>query len=76
MSEIKGYKVLSEAQKGLINSLKARELDLLDLLKSMQVDEGVAFTVDKRWLSIARTHLEQAFMAAVRSIAQPETIEF
>jgi len=75
MTNIKGYKVLSEDQKGLINSLKSHEIDLLDLFKSMQV-EGAAFTVDKRWLNIARTHLEQAFMAAVRSVAQPETVEF
>jgi hypothetical protein len=29
--------------------------------------------IDKRWLAIARTNLQQGFMAMVRSIAKPET---
>lgn len=28
---------------------------------------------DKRWSSIARTQLQQGFMALIRSIAKPET---
>lgn len=30
--------------------------------------------VDKRWLAIARTHIEQGFMAMNRSIFNPERV--
>jgi len=28
--------------------------------------------LDQRWVEIARTHLQQGFMAATRAIGQPE----
>lgn len=72
MSEIKGYKPLSDEQKASMNLLKELEGTLLTALKRYNDMPEI----NKRWVSIARTHFEQGFMAAVRAIAQPQTIEF
>lgn len=72
MTDIKGYKPLSEEQKVWMNSVKEVEARALWLLQVLNTETGM----DKRWLAIARTNLELGFMAAVRSIAQPETVEF
>jgi len=34
--------------------------------------EAELFKPDPRWLAIGKTHIEQGFMALVRSIAKPE----
>ena len=73
MTEIKGYKPLTEWQKFSMNQVKELEIGMLNLLKTLS--EGIQ-SVDSRWISISRTHIEQASMAAVRAIAQPETVEF
>lgn len=36
---------------------------------------GMNPDVDKRWLSIAKTHIEQGFMAMNRAIFKPQRIE-
>lgn len=36
---------------------------------------GMNPDVDKRWLAIARTHIEQGFMAMNRAIFKPQRIE-
>jgi hypothetical protein len=74
-AEIKGYRQLSAYEQEAINKIKdAAEAvgGLLDHCLAMPpTDDGR--TPDLRWLSIARDHLQQGFMAWVRSIAQPTT---
>ena len=66
---IKGYRDLSEGEIKAINAVKS-EAERIGLL----VEELEANTdLDARWVSIAKDHLQQGFMAAVRSIAKPTT---
>lgn len=66
---ISGYRDLTQAEIDFMNQAKAKAQEVGDL-----VDEVLASSVtDKRWASIAKTQLQQGFMALVRSIAQPTT---
>lgn len=37
--------------------------------------EGESFTVDQRWLAVARSHFEQGYMALNRAVFQPQRIK-
>ena len=66
---IKGYRDLSEGEIKVMNVVKS-EAERIGLL----VEELEANTdLDARWVIIAKDHLQQGFMAAVRSIAKPTT---
>ena len=67
---IKGYRELSAGEIELINHIKDQGFTLGLMIDSM-VLEGTRF--DQRWVSIARTHLQQGLMAMTRAIAQPTT---
>lgn len=67
--KIKGYRDLSQEEIDLMNEIKQKESELGKLFQKMRESD----TIDKRWLSIAQTDLEKGFMAAVRSVAQPQT---
>ncbi|MGE0487294.1 MAG: hypothetical protein AB7Q81_24280 [Gammaproteobacteria bacterium] len=75
--KITGYRDLSQAEIDLMNEIKAegeRVRELCDKLTALQAPhEGQGRKVDGRWVSIGRTHLQQGFMALVRSVAQPTT---
>lgn len=67
--EIKGYRELSKEEIASMNLVKehaAKTGELIDALEAKGDD------CDPRWLSIARTQLQQGFMALTRSIARPE----
>lgn len=67
--KITGYRELSQEEIDLMNEVKAKGVELGQLVdKLMQTD-----SLDKRWVSIGKTDLQQGLMALVRSIAQPET---
>lgn len=69
---VSGYKPQSQETVDLVNSNKREEelaLRNLDHLATLDF-------VDKRWLAIGRTHLEQAYMAINRSIFKPNRISF
>lgn len=66
---VKGYKAQSEDAVTVVNGLKVIEEQVLRLLDNVTVDPRLA--ADRRWLAIARTNIEQGFMAAVRSIFKP-----
>ena len=68
MSEIKGYRNLSPGEVEDINQIK----ELGQLCSEFIVYLRTEANADPRWISIAETHLQQGFMAAVRSIAKPE----
>lgn len=65
--QIKGYRELDASEIEAMNAVK--ELGpLLDAavehLLNMQ-------TIDRRWVAIGKTHLQEGLMALTRSIAQP-----
>ena len=65
--KILGYRELSQEETELINEIKTQGDNLglaLDAMAAMP-------DVDKRWLAIGRTHLQEGLMALVRSIAKP-----
>lgn len=73
--KIKGYRDLSEQEIALMN--EGKELaekcgEFLDKLKQAHTGE-TPLDLDQRWLSVGQTHLQQGFMAVIRSIAQPTT---
>jgi len=64
---ITGYRDLSQA-----------EIDLMNMVKGLAAKCGAELEIvnanpdtDKRWASIARTHLQEGFMALTRAIAKP-----
>jgi hypothetical protein len=64
---VHGYKPQSAASVDVVNAnkqLEERALRQLDALAGFD-------TIDKRWLAIGRTHLEQAFMAVNRAVFKP-----
>ena len=68
---VKGYKPQSEATVDLVNNNKKLEemnLRLFDILSKME-------NVDKRWLAIGKTHIEQGWMAINRAIFKPERVK-
>lgn len=67
---VPGYRPQSQANVDLVKKFKETEekiLRALDELNSLQ-------EIDKRWLAIGRTSLEQAFMAINRSIFKPTRV--
>jgi hypothetical protein len=64
---VHGYKAQSTASVDIVNTnkqLEERVLRQLDALAALD-------SVDKRWIAIGRTHLEQAFMAINRAVFKP-----
>jgi len=69
MSDIKGYRELSNQDKANINAFKEMENQIgLAVTEMRKVD-----SFDKRWISIGVTDLQKGFMALIRAIAQPES---
>lgn len=66
---IAGYRELNAKEIEHVNSFKKIEGMLLDRLERLQEDVP---KIDQRWLAIGKTHMEQAFMAVIRSITRPE----
>ncbi len=67
---VAGYKTQPDHKVGMVNLNKEAEERILRVLDELAKDP----TVDPRWLSIGRTHLEQAFMAINRSIFRPTRV--
>lgn len=65
-----GHRVLSTGALAAITQLKALEAALLD--KADEIAEDGALDADRRWLALARTKLEEGFMAIIRAVAKPE----
>lgn len=78
--QITGYRDLTQEEIALINNCKAFAQQVGELVERigaipvsrMPPDDGVT-SHDPRWLAIARTQLQQGFMALIRSIAKPTT---
>ena len=67
--KIAGYRELNRDEINYVNELKKSERLLLGRLEELQID---CPEFDGRWLAIGITHLEQGFMAAIRSITRPD----
>ena len=67
--KIKGYRDLTQAEIDAMNAVKGEGERLRLLIEEMRENEEL----DQRWISIAETHLQQGIMAAVRSVAKPDS---
>lgn len=68
---VEGYRSQNDANVALVNANKRAEEQVLRILDAL----GELPEVDKRWLSIGRTAIEQGFMAVNRSIFKPARVE-
>ena len=65
--KIKDYRELTQAEIDLMNEVKAKGVELGELVDKLMNTDGL----DKRWLAIAKTDLQKAFMSLRRSINKP-----
>lgn len=68
---VAGYRAQGNDRVALVNANKQIEERVLRILDELATDPDV----DKRWLAIGRTAIEQGFMAVNRAIFRPERIE-
>lgn len=66
--QIKGYRELDAQEIESMNAIKTKAQEVGELID--QLDNMDQF--DKRWAAIARTQLQQGFMALTRAIAKPD----
>lgn len=67
---IKGYNELSKQDIDLINLIKSKETELLELIRQIESSvEGES----QRWLAIGKTDLQKGFMSVIRAIAKPNS---
>lgn len=71
---IAGYTEQSHKTVDLVNENKRTEERILRLLDDLQGGVFPEQQYDGRWVSIARTHFEQGFMALNRAIFRPTRI--
>lgn len=67
---VAGYQNQSQSNVDLVNSNKHIEEVVLRQLDALAENPET----DKRWLAIARTNIEQGFMAANRAIFKPQRV--
>ena len=67
--KIKGYRELSQKEVDLMNEIKAKGVELGDLVAKLRATDGL----DQRWVSIGATDFQTGLMALVRSVAKPDT---
>lgn len=68
--KILGYTALTTEKVELVNTFKQAEELMLQSLDEL----STGLSIDQRWLSIGRTHLEQAFMALNRAVMRPQRV--
>lgn len=79
MSQILGYRELTTEELTKINQIKQLGDEMQKLIDHLEnipghTESRIGLTVDKRWVSIGKTHLQQGFMALTRSVAKPNGI--
>jgi hypothetical protein len=65
--KISGYRDLTQPEIDAMNAVKDVEREFAALWKRLGGLDGV----DRRWLAVARTHVEEGCSAAVRAVARP-----
>ena len=68
--KISGYRELDAGEIARMNEGKDLEISCLGML-----DKHLTMGADARWMAIARTHIQQGFMAAVRAVAKTHGYE-
>jgi hypothetical protein len=68
---VHGYRPLPKDSIDLVNIFKIDEEQALRHLDQLESRDDI----DKRWLAIGRTRLQEAYMAIVRSIFQPTRLQ-
>lgn len=73
--KIIGYRTLTDAEVHEVNEVKALAEQVRLKLEFLETKSGGKgeLNPDLRWLNIARTQLQQGFMAVTRSITKPVT---
>ena len=64
---ISGYRELSQEEIDLMNEIKAKGVDLGELVAKLKSTEGL----DQRWVSIGATDIQTGLMALTRAVAKP-----
>jgi hypothetical protein len=67
MSDIKGYRSLTENEIREINYIKSMGSSIEELVNQVRAIPDV----DQRWVSIGVTQLQQGLMALTRAVARP-----
>ena len=67
--KITGYRQLNESEAALMNEIKARGVELGELVDKLRKTEGI----DQRWASVGATDLQTGLMALTRSVAKQTT---
>jgi hypothetical protein len=67
--KITGYRDLNEEEVAAMNACKAEGERLRSMISEMRSNP----TIDQHWVDIAEESLQLGIMAAVRSIAQPDS---
>ena len=67
---VAGYRPQSVQNVEAVNLNKQLEENILRALDALATSDAV----DKRWLAVGRTHIEQGFMAVNRSIFKPSRV--
>ena len=79
--KIKGYRELTQDEIDLMNEVKEKAEEVGQLVAKVEAmrttweDENASGsdpTNDPRWAAIAKTQLQQGFMALIRSVAKPD----
>ena len=68
---VQGYTTQTQGAVDQVNLNKSMEEDILQRLDAM----AMWGDADQRWVSIARTHIEQGFMAMNRAIFKPQRLK-
>lgn len=78
--QIKGYRELSQEEIDAMNRIKEQGAVVGTLIEEVskgvmvrgETGEETQVVPDGRWLAIARTHLQEGFMALTRSVTKPD----
>jgi hypothetical protein len=69
---IKGYRDLSQGEIARVNHLKKMAMELAPVLQELSAAaKADGDRAAGRYASLARTHLEQGFMFAIKAVARP-----
>jgi len=67
--KITGYRQLTPEEAALMNEIKAKGMELGELVEKLRSTEGL----EQRWVSIGCTDLQTGLMALTRAVAKPTT---
>jgi hypothetical protein len=75
--KITGYRELTQEEIDLMNEVKQLAAKTGELIEKLSASDVITTPdvdgIDLRWVNIAKTQLQQGFMALTRSIAKPTT---